>query len=60
MRARVEALRSAARREPSWERTWREMVMVECGYRFVKRVEEKVEEMVVCISPMRLVNHVSV
>jgi hypothetical protein len=29
MRARVVALRRAARREPSWERTWREIVIEE-------------------------------
>lgn len=54
MRARVAALRQAAKREPSCARTCREMVIVERGYRWVKRVLVKAETMVDCSSEVRL------
>jgi len=54
IRARVEALRQAARREPSCERMCREREMVECGKRCVWRVWEKAFEIVVWSSVIRL------
>ena len=50
MRASVEALRRAASKDPSWERTWREIWIVLWGYRLVKREEAKVDWIVDIIS----------
>jgi hypothetical protein len=54
MSASVEALRSAARREPSWLSMWSERVMMLCGKRAVKIVRAKVLERVTDISETRL------
>ena len=42
IRARVAALMSAARSEPSEERTWRAMEILELGNRFVCTMEASV------------------
>jgi hypothetical protein len=50
IKASVVALRSAARREPSCERTWREMLIEECGKRCVCKFEARALEMVISSS----------
>ena len=45
---------SAARREPSWLRTWRETDIVLCGKRWVCSEAERAEEIVDWSSIMRL------
>lgn len=52
--ARVAALMRAASREPSWERTLREMVIVLWGKRCVWREAVRAEEIVDWSSRMRL------
>lgn len=54
----MDALRRAASREPSCERTWREMWTVECGKMLIWRVEERAFAIVDSSSWIRLVGGV--
>jgi hypothetical protein len=46
----VVAFRRAARRDPSCERTWREMLMEECGKRWVWRLDARAFAIVISSS----------